>query len=755
MTINKLWQLINVQYHVIRFFVVQLFLLSDYVAGYSSHTSIESVLMSQPNSDHKTTGRARLIFYCASLKPRASLYHVLLALVCVSVLFLPFTLRAENNEDVGRLTATSTSVYTADLVTKLVNRYHYRKPDLDDELSAKVYDAYLSNLDPSQSYFLDSDVLQFEKLRYRFDDLLETQNLEPAYAIFSVYKKRALNRVDYAQKLIRNGFDFSIEEEYNITPNSRDWSKNVSESNDLWRKRLKYEWLALKLAGEKPDAIAKTLLDRYRNMDRRLTQIKESDVFELLMNTYLSTIGPHTAFFSPRETENFKIRMSLSLEGIGAVLQTNGDNTLVYRVLPGGPAGIAGELQSGDRITGVAQGSNGKMVDVVGWRLDDVVDLIRGPKDTIVRLKILPQTEPTGGITHILQIRRDTIKLEEQAARSQVETIETNEKLFKIGIITIPTFYIDFDAKASGAKDYRSTTRDIEQLLTGLQSENVDGIVIDLRGNGGGSLTEAISMTGLFIKSGPVVQIRNSKGKIALRKDSDTNISYSGPLMILVDSQSASASEIFAAAIQDYNRGFVAGQRTFGKGTVQNLIDLDQWIKDEEAPLGQLKITTAQFFRVSGEGTQHRGVIPDFQIPETKYAKDRTESTHPNALPWSTIPATSYRQSNSMTLIPGALKSVTEQHLQRINQDPSFNYFGSKIDLEGEAAEQTMFSLYEPTRILERENQQQRTESLIARYREQMQISSSEDIDLETLARDSTMREAVNILADIISITNH
>ncbi|MBO68775.1 MAG: tail-specific protease [Acidiferrobacteraceae bacterium] len=710
--------------------------------------------MSQSNSCFRCTGVARALSHRRRPKSWPSLPRDVL--VCFFIFFasLAFSFRAEGIEGSGQLTVTSTSMYTADLINKLVDRYHYRKPKLDDSLSSKVFDEYLSNLDPGRSYFLENDILQFERLRYRFDDLLETRNLEPAYAMFSMYKKRALNRVGYVQKALANGFDFSTREEYTISPDSRDWCKNIDESDELWRKRLKHEWLSLALAGEEPDVIRTTLLDRYKNMDRRLAQIKENDVFELLMNTYLSTIGPHTAFFSPRETENFKIRMSLSLEGIGAVLQTNGDNTLVYRVLPGGPAGIAGELQSGDRIVGVAQGSDGKMVDVVGWRLDDVVDLIRGPKGTIVRLKILPQTEPAGGLAHVLQIRRDTIRLEEQAARSAVTTVARLGQSLKIGIITIPTFYIDFDAKAAGDKNYRSTTRDVEQLLLELQSEQIDGIVIDLRGNGGGSLTEAVSMTGLFIRSGPVVQIRNSSGKIAIRKDSDPIITYSGPLMIVVDSESASASEIFAAALQDYNRGYIAGQRTFGKGTVQNLIDLDQWIKDESAPLGQLKITTAQFFRVNGEGTQYRGVIPDFSIPPTKYVKDHTESAHANALPWSAIRPTSYRQSNRTKLAPTIMTRIKEQHLQRINQNPSFNYFNSKITLEAEAAEQTVFSLYKPARILERQNQEEQTELLTLKFRQHMQINSSENIDLEELARETTMQEALNILGDIIQMTN-
>ena len=430
---------------------------------------------------------------------------------------------------------------------------------------------------------------------------------------------RALERIAYARELLDAGFNFEIDEEYTVDREHARWAVNTEELNELWRKRVKYDWLALKLAGKVSDDIVDTLSTRYLNIDRRIGQIKESDVFELLMNTYLSAVEPHTGFFSPRATENFKIRMSLSLEGIGAVLQMDGEYTLVHRVLPGGPADLGQELHAGDRITGVAQEEEEPIVDVVGWRLDDVVDLIRGPKGSLVRLQIVPKNEPPGGVNRIIQIRRDTIKLEEQAARQSTLEVDTQEDQIRIGVITIPTFYVDFDARARGDKDYRSTTRDVRRLFSDLHETEIGALIIDLRGNGGGALTEAISVTGLFINSGPIVQVRDSRGKVNIRKDPDPGILYSGPLLIMVDRDSASASEIFAGAIQDYKRGFIVGESTFGKGTVQNLIDLDRYARKDSGPLGQLKVTVAQFFRVSGEGTQHRGVVPDFSLPVIQY----------------------------------------------------------------------------------------------------------------------------------------
>ncbi len=643
------------------------------------------------------------------------------------------------------------SEQTTKLITNLIARYHYRKPELNDELSSAIFDQYLHNLDPNRSYFLASDIQQFENLRFRFDDLLKSVRLEPAYAIFSRYRLRALERIAYARELLDAGFNFEIDEDYTVNREHEHWAVNTEELNELWRKRVKYDWLALKLAGKVSDDIVDTLSTRYLNIDRRIGQIKESDVFELLMNTYLSAVEPHTGFFSPRATENFKIRMSLSLEGIGAVLQMDGEYTLVHRVLPGGPADLGQELHAGDRITGVAQGEEEPIVDVVGWRLDDVVDLIRGPKGSLVRLQIVPKNEPPGGVNRIIQIRRDTIKLEEQAARQSTLEIDTQEDQIRIGVITIPTFYVDFDARARGDKDYRSTTRDVRRLLSELQEKEIGALIIDLRGNGGGALTEAISVTGLFINSGPIVQVRDSRGKVNIRKDPDPGILYSGPLLIMVDRDSASASEIFAGAIQDYKRGFIVGESTFGKGTVQNLIDLDRYAKKDSGPLGQLKVTVAQFFRVSGEGTQHRGVVPDFSLPVIQYRKDQRESAQENALSWSQIKAARYRSFSESVVEDAHRQLIRKRHTTRVANSAGFQYMIQKARLDLNAAERNSFSLLESQRRTERALQEQQTQSLETKFRGNLTADPGSQAETQNLASKEILLEAGRILVDMLA----
>ena len=643
------------------------------------------------------------------------------------------------------------SEQTTKLITNLIARYHYRKPELNDELSSAIFDQYLHNLDPNRSYFLASDIQQFENLRFRFDDLLKSVRLEPAYAIFSRYRLRALERIAYARELLDAGFNFEIDEDYTVNREHEHWAVNTEELNELWRKRVKYDWLALKLAGKVSDDIVDTLSTRYLNIDRRIGQIKESDVFELLMNTYLSAVEPHTGFFSPRATENFKIRMSLSLEGIGAVLQMDGEYTLVHRVLPGGPADLGQELHAGDRITGVAQGEEEPIVDVVGWRLDDVVDLIRGPKGSLVRLQIVPKNEPPGGVNRIIQIRRDTIKLEEQAARQSTLEIDTQEDQIRIGVITIPTFYVDFDARARGDKDYRSTTRDVRRLLSELREKEIGALIIDLRGNGGGALTEAISVTGLFINSGPIVQVRDSRGKVNIRKDPDPGILYSGPLLIMVDRDSASASEIFAGAIQDYKRGFIVGESTFGKGTVQNLIDLDRYAIKDSGPLGQLKVTVAQFFRVSGEGTQHRGVVPDFSLPVIQYRKDQRESAQENALSWSQIKAARYRSFSESLVEDAHRQLIRKRHITRVANSAGFQYMIQKARLDLNAAERNSFSLLESQRRTERDLQEQQTQSLETKFRGNLTADPGSQAETQNLASKEILLEAGRILVDMLA----
>ena len=529
-----------------------------------------------------------------------------------------------------------------ELINYFIQRYHYRTAHLNDELSSQILDRYIETLDGNRSYFLASDIERFEQMRFHIDNYLRKQELDPIFELFDLYRERAIDRAKFSMRVLSEGFDLNIPESFRFNRSTSPWPTDQAQLDDIWRRRVKNDYLSLKLAGQSHDDILKTLGDRYRQLSRRTQQITSTDVFETFINAYITSVEPHTSYFSPRSTENFKIRMSLSLEGIGAVLQTENEYTVVRRVVAGGPAELSQLLNAGDRIIGVGQDENRPLVDVIGWRLDDVVDLIRGPKSTVVRLKILPLQEGPDARGQIINIVRDTIKLEEQAAQKSVISVERGDHVYRVGVIDLPTFYVDFDGRSSGETDYRSTTRDVARLIKKLQAENIDGLIIDLRGNGGGALTEATTLTGLFIEQGPIVQVKDAKGRIRVKRDSDPTIVYRGALAVLVDGNSASASEIFAGAIQDYGRGIVIGEPTYGKGTVQNLVDLDKYARNKDEKLGQLKFTIAQFFRINGDSTQHRGVVPDILLPTAQDDTERGERSLENALPWQQVASARY-----------------------------------------------------------------------------------------------------------------
>ncbi|HEY7751964.1 MAG TPA: S41 family peptidase, partial [Ignavibacteriaceae bacterium] len=501
------------------------------------------------------------------------------------------------------------------LLNAMLSRYHYKKFELNDSLSSVIFNSYIDALDVSKIYFLKSDIAQFKRDEYKFDDYLLEGNVLPFYDIFNTYLERLNSRIKLIDTLLTKEFDFSLNEEFEINPKNSNWASSEDELNELWRKRIKNDALNLKLAGKEWDEIVKNLQGRYKNFSRMLSQYNSEDVFQIAMNAYTTSLDPHTNYLSPISSENFKIDMSLSLEGIGARLTTVDGYTKVVEVIPGGPAFTSKKLRVDDRIVAVAQGLDSSYVDVVGWRVTDVVQLIRGPKGTTVRLQILPAEFGLEATPVEIVLVRDKVKLEDQSAQSKVLEIESEGLPYKIGVITIPKFYTDFEAQFKGEKDYKSTKRDVEKLLGELKEQNVDGIIIDLRNDGGGSLEEAIDVTGLFIEDGPVVQVKNSDETIKSGTDADKSIIYDGPLAVMVNRFSASASEIFAAAIQDYNRGLIIGEQTYGKGTVQNLIDLNRIASQPGTKLGQLKLTIAKYYRVTGGSTQNLGVIPDIKFP--------------------------------------------------------------------------------------------------------------------------------------------
>ena len=648
------------------------------------------------------------------------------------------------------------------LITKLVDEYHYKKTSLNDELSSQIFEEYLKTLDPNRNIFTQSDINEMSRYESAIDDALLEGDLQPAFKMFQKFNERRVERADFALKRLNESFDFSIDESYVFDREDMGWPADVKALDEIWRKRVKNDYLSLLLAGKKESDLKETLRKRYERYRLRSSQFNEEDAYEFFVNAYLRTLEPHTAYFSPRTSENFDINMSLSLEGIGAVLQTVDEYTVVRRIVKGGPADLSRLLHAGDKIIGVGQGTD-EVDDVIGWRLDDVVDKIRGPKDTVVQLHILPEEAGHGGADKYISIVRNKIKLEDQKVKKSVIEIPDGEKARKIGVIEIPTFYMDFAASARGEKDYSSTTRDTKIIIDELKAENVDGIVVDLRRNGGGSLIEAVSLTGLFIKTGPVVQIRKSNGKVQLNEDEDEEIAYSGPLAVLVDKNSASASEIFAGAMQDYDRGVILGEPTFGKGTVQSVINLNNYIKGKDRNLGKLKITMAQFFRVNGGSTQHKGVIPDIIFPTAVEDDSQGERSLENALPWAEISAARFESSKQM---PSSFENVIKRHKSRIKSDSGFEFAIAQAKLRQEIMERKEVSLLKSKRESERQQQKKdRNEQLnkfrVSRGLKAVSLAEDNKDDEDEIKNDEknekltdelrlvSLKEAAAILADL------
>ena len=600
-----------------------------------------------------------------------------------------------DSDDALKLAPDMEHRYASNIATRFLTNYHYKRTRLDDELSSEIFDSYLDLLDPSKVYFLSTDIETFERYRTGLDDALRHSDLMPAYDIFNVYAERVQERVDYARNRIKKPFSFTVDESYMYDREDAPWAASMADLDELWRQRVKNDYLRLLLTDKEPEAIVETLTERYDNLERRIQELNTEDVFQFFMNAFAQSIEPHTAYLSARTSENFEISMKLSLEGIGALLGRENEYTVISSVVPGGPADKDGRLKAGDRITAVGQGNDGKMVDVIGWRIDDVVALIRGPKDTLVRLDVLPEDVSVSGPSTVIDIVRNEVKLEEQAAKSEIIEIPvegSDTEVMKIGVIDLPVFYMDFAGRAENKPDYRSSTRDVRRLIGELQEQGVAGIVVDLRNNGGGSLLEATTLTGLFIDTGPVVQVRNSSGRISLEEDVDAGMAWEGPLAVLVNRYSASASEIFAAAIQDYGRGVVIGEPTFGKGTVQSLLDLDDYGPSDKPGMGQLKITMAQFFRVNGGSTQNLGVEPDIRFPSFGDPQEYGERSMDNALPWTSIDPARYQASGDLS----QLVAVADNRFQgRMVDDEEFGWLMSDINTYNEHASETSISLLE------------------------------------------------------------
>ncbi len=642
------------------------------------------------------------------------------------------------------------------VVAGIISRFHYEYSGkrLNDSLSSEIFDNYIKALDYNKMYFLKEDIDRLEKYRYVLDQFLYTGELEPAFDIFNTFKKRLNERMPFLFATLEKDYDYTADDSLKLDREDAPWAESIDELDKIWLKRIKYEKLNRILNDTPEEDIVKGLTNRYKNYHKAILQYKSEDVFQLYLNSYTNVMDPHTSYFSPITSENFQINMSLSLEGIGAQLRSENDYVTVVKIIPGGPASKSNDLFADDRIVAVGQGDDGDMVDVIGWRLDDVVQMIRGKKGTKVRLDVLRAEDAPGMPSEEVVLIRDKVKLEEQAAKKEIIFIEEDGIKFKLGVIDLPAFYIDFEGRRNGDPDYKSTTRDVAKLLEELKEEKVDGVIIDLRNNGGGSLEEVINMTGLFIEEGPVVQVKKQSGYIDVKKDPDESILYDGPLAVLVNRYSASASEIFSGAIQDYGRGVIIGENTFGKGTVQHLDNLNRYLPGVQERLGQIKITREKYYRITGSSTQNLGVKPDIEFPSSVDPEDFGESSRPSSLAWDQIRTANFKKFQNLNeFIPELIR----QHDERIQKDIEFQYLIEDIETTRKAREKEYISLNLDSRKAEIEKQEKIKEERDAerekrtglKLKEKEEVAAGEDVPDD----DVRLVETGHILADLIQLS--
>lgn len=637
------------------------------------------------------------------------------------------------------------------LIAGLLSQYHIRKTELNDSLSSVIFDDYIQSLDNNKLYFYQADLDTFEKHRYRLDDHIQLGYLTSVYDIFNLFKERFNERIDYTLNEMSFDFDWEADEYFESDVDKRSFATNDDERNEAWEHMIKYQSIALKLTGLEDSLIEERIKSRYERIQKNINEYRSDDVFQLFMNCMAEAFDPHTNYFSPITSDNFRINMSQSLEGIGATLTSENEYIKVVSIVTGGPAFESKELMENDRIIAVAQGDKGDFVEVIGWRVDDAVQLIRGKKGSVVRLQVLKAGESISAKPIEVRLVRDKIRLEVARAKSEILPVKRNGKDYHIGIITIPSFYMDFDALRKGDPDYSSTTRDVKKILDELKQDKVDGIMVDLRFNGGGSLQEAIELTGLFIDKGPVVQVKNADGSIDVGEDKESGYYFDGPLTVLTNRFSASASEIFAGAIKDYNRGVVVGETTFGKGTVQNLIELNQFVPNEKEKLGQVKLTLAKYYRVNGYSTQHKGVEPDIKLPSIYPAEEYGESAKASSLPWDQIRSSKYKATTYVT--EDLRKKLQSEFEQRLENESYLTNLIQEVEEIKKLRSKSQISLNLAKRKAEEErnldyskiNSDMSLETNISRE----DITFSDDMS-EDKIKDVYLREGVVILTEII-----
>ncbi|MBD3748010.1 MAG: carboxy terminal-processing peptidase [Sphingobacteriales bacterium] len=635
-------------------------------------------------------------------------------------------------------------------VAELITSLNYKKPVLNDSLGSVIFDNYIKGMDPNRSYFLASDIKDFEKYRSTFDDDLKVGDLTAAFYMFNVYQKRYNEDMQFSIKALHNHFDFTKNESYVYDREHLPWFKDEAERNQSWTRKVKYDFVNLKLANQKDTSIISTLKKRYENLLAQSNKINNQDAFQVIMTAFTESIDPHTSYFNPANAANFNIDMARSLEGIGATLAVENEFVTIKSIVPGGPADKIHQLKIDDKIIGIAQGDN-DFVDVVGWRIDNAVSIIRGKKGTTVRLKILAKNQDLSATPKIVSIVRDKIILEDQSVKNTIKTVTRDGRTYHYGVIEIPAFYADWKEMQAGNPNYKSTTRDVKLVLDSLKKKNVDGILIDLRGNGGGSLMEAIELTGLFITKGPVVQVKDYRGKVEVDEDEDPSISWTGPMAVMTDRFSASASEIFAGAIQDYGRGIIIGNNTYGKGTVQSAIDMRRVNPDLGDKGGQLNLTMGKFYRVSGSSTQHKGVIPDVEFPTIFPADKYGESSQPSALPWDEIKSSNYTKYANLAPAIAVLKTA---HDARMKTSKEYTYLLQDIaEFKKRDAEDSL-PLNEATlkkqrdeleaQNLARENERRVSRGLLPLKKGETKPAKEEDYDF-------VQDESMQVLTDFIS----
>ncbi len=641
---------------------------------------------------------------------------------------------------------------------------HYSHITVNEKISVDMFEAYIKALDNQKVYFVQNDIKTFEKYKKDFAQLLQQGNVEIAFQIFNAYKQNTLARINQNLKDLDRDldkvYDFTKDEEMETDREKSSWAKDKKELDKIWEQRLKNEVLSLKLGKKNNEDIKKTLTQRYERYKKSISQINSEDVFQIIINAFTESYDPHTNYFSPVNAQNFQMNMKKSFEGIGARLTVQDDYTVINEVMPGGPASKGKELKKGDKIVAIAQGENGEFEDVVGWRIDDVIGLIRGQKNTMVRLKVIPANSVVGAPQKVIKIMRDKIKIEDESVTKKIVKIKKNGKDYKLGIIEVPSFYIDFKDYQSGNPDYKSTSGDVRKIIKELKKEGIDGLLMDLRNNGGGSLKEAIDLTGLFIKTGAIVQVKDADGSIEAQPDKNEEIAYDGELAVLVNNFSASASEIFAGAIQDYKRGVILGEQTFGKGTVQSPIDLANYMRSEDPNQGQINLTLSKFYRITGSSTQNRGVMPDVSFPMVYDRTEVSESAERSALPWDEIRATRFTATehiNNKTI--DKLKKSFEKELKT---DEKLKKTVADVEEARKLRKRTKISLQETKRKKELDDFEKKQENKKQESKAQTKVEEKkpenpeEDVDVSEKIlnsqdyRDVYLQEALELLAEMI-----